>query len=628
MHKKAVFITLALLLVTSSLPVHAQSHKATITLLSNRGQETTSIMDGNAVRLSIKLVEAVITDADVSFFLDGSKKSVATCALAKGTVSCQTEPVYALGWYWSEKGSQLPKRTITVTVGGLEAEGTLEIEVTPRPVVMVHGFMSNWETWQKYLGRNGYLASIGLQGFAVGDGQVPGLLNTGHMDKPRERTNTVAQNAEILGKYIAAVQKETGAEKVDLLVHSMGGMISRYYVDRVMSTDNVAQVIFLGTPMAGSSCVYPLAALGYMTPASLEIQPAYMINIFNKQIIHRQGLAFHMLAGTLLTEPLTSPCTATPSDTVVALESATFIPLDNVKRIPIYHGDLTGDPVIFENGVRQLLQLPPGSFEPRPDPLESIPDPGTEEQFSRAYTGHLAKGQSAKVTIQIDPNVRLASFNLFDSSRSLEIEVQGANGNAIQLDAQKNGMLKLDDPDTMIYLGYGFPQPRPGAWVVTIKTTGKTPSQGADYAINARFLGGARLEASTDQTILGLGKSVTVNAMLIGDGLNVEIESANAVIRKPDGNTETLELSINGDQYSLTYKPTTRGLYSIEVNAIGKTSDGILIDRATNLSFEVETGQAQVSRNFKFWMSMVALSLFIVALIIVLSLKQYIKNLK
>lgn len=627
MQKKAVLFILTFLLMTSIMPVQAQDDQSTLKLLDRHGDETSAIVDGNAVRLSIKLPERTATDTTVTFFLAGISKPVTTCTLSSNENACVTQPFYALGWYWGPGGAANPKRTVVAKIDG-KRQGSLEIEVTPRPVVMVHGFISNWETWQKYLGPDGYLASIGVKGFAVGDGQVPGLLNTGQINKPRQRTNTIAQNAEILKQYIDAVLKKTGAEKVDLLVHSMGGMISRYYVDRVMSTDNVAQIIFLGTPMAGSSCVYPLAALGYMTPASLEIQPTYMINIFNKQIVHRQGVAFHMVAGTVLVEPLTSPCADTPSDTVVALDSATFIPLDDVKRIPLQHSDLTGDAGIFQNAVRNLLQLPPGSFEPRPDPVSVIHDTGSEEQFSRVYTGHIVPGQTAKVTINIDPNVTLANFNLYDSSRSLEIEVQGASGNTIQLDAQKNGMLKLDDPDTMIYLGYGFPQPKPGVWVVTLKTTSKTPSQGSDYAINARFIGGARLEAFTDQTILSLGKSVTVNALLVGDGFDTTIETAEAIIRRPDGTSESLPLTINGDQYSLTYKPAARGLYTIAVNATGHTDTGIAIDRATNLSFEVETGQLQNNRTFSLWVNMIALAMFVVALIIVLVLKQYIKNVK
>jgi pimeloyl-ACP methyl ester carboxylesterase len=364
---------------------------------------------------------------------------------------------------------------------------------------MVHGFISTWETWKPYLGPQGYLASLGLAGFAVGDGQAPGVLNTGSASNPAARTNSIAQNAEILGQYLAAVQQQTGAEKVDLLVHSMGGMISRYYLDRVMKTGNVAQVIFLGTPMSGSACVYPVASLGFLMPASLEILPDYMVHIFNQQIVHRQGVPFHMVAGTLLIDPLTSPCASAPSDTVVALDSATSISLEDVQQMPLYHGDLTFDAQVFETKVRHLLQASPGAFAPRPDP--PAPSVTTQaEQFSRAYPGHLGLGEVREVTIHIDPNVSLANFSLYDSSRSLAIEVRGASGNVIQLDAAKNGELKITDPATMVYLGYGFQQPKPGKWVVTLKTTAATPPAGADYALLARFTGGATL---TDHSGVG-----------------------------------------------------------------------------------------------------------------------------
>lgn len=621
MHKKMLFILFTLLLLCRVATVHAQDGQATITLTDRHSQETTDIIDGNTVRLHVKLAASVGDTTKVSFFLDGVDEPVATCLLDNGVDTCSSEPFYASGWYWNADGSQHPTRIIRAEVGGQDA-ATLAITVKGRPVVMVHGFISNWETWQKYLGPDGYLASIGLQGFAVGDEQAPGLLNTGLISDPRKRTNTIAQNAEVLKTYIDGVQKQTGAEKVDLLVHSLGGMIARYYIDRIMDNGNVAQVIFLGTPMAGSSCVFPLAALGFMQPASLEIQPDYMINIFNKQIIHRQGIGFHMLAGTFLTDPLTSPCSATPSDTVVALSSASSIPLDDIKRLPLQHGDLTLDPGIFQDGVRKLLQSPPGSFGPRPDPLSPLTSPDAPEQFSRAYTGHLDPGQSANVTIQIDANVQLANFNLYDSSRSLEIAVHGANGNVIQLDPQKNGLLKLDDPQAMTYLGYGFPQPKPGAWMIELKTTSKTPATGADYAVNARFMGGIKLEASTSLTLVERGQPVIFSASLKGATTTFAV----VLIHKPDGATERLPLAADGAQYSLTYEPTQSGLYSIELNVTGKAADGNIIDRAANLSFETQSVAAQMKKQGSQWVTAIAIGLLIVALIIVLALKQYIKK--
>jgi Fic family protein len=43
-----------------------------------------------------------------------------------------------------------------------------------------------------------------------------------------------------------------------------------------------------------------------------------------------------MVAGTLLVDPLTSPCASAPSDTVVALDSATSIALDDVQEVCNY----------------------------------------------------------------------------------------------------------------------------------------------------------------------------------------------------------------------------------------------------------------------------------------------------
>jgi len=617
MSRLVALLVLSLMLINIA-PVNAQGEDATIRVLDRKGNEVSSIIDGNAIQLNIKLPDKVTTSSKAGFFINGYPDLVADCSLDVGSDACTSAVFPALGWYWSADGASQPQRTIHTRVNGQDIPGSQTVLVRPRPVVMVYGFLSNWETWKPYLGPSGYLASIGLEGFAVGDGQAPGVLNTGNPSSPESKTNSIAQNADILKQYISAVQKKTGAEKVDLLVHSMGGMISRFYLDRVMQTDNVAQVIFLGTPMSGSACVYPLASLGYMLPASLEILPDYMTHIFNQQILHRHGVPFHMVAGTLLVDPLTSPCAAAPSDTVVALNSATSITLDDVQELPMFHGSLTSDKKVFETNVRHLLQAPPGSFAPRPDlaaPSVNI----QPEQFSRAYTGHLKPGETSPVTINIDPNVSLANFSMYDSSRSLVIEVRGASGNVIQLDTTKNGILKIDDPATMFYLGYGFKQPKPGKWVITLKTTDKTPPQGADYALNARFIGGATLTATSAPTIPDFGQSVMLKAALQMDGANLTVDSAQALIRKPDGTQETLALSANGDVYSVAYRPQQSGLYSVEIMLAGKNADGFSFDRAAYITFEVQPGNKEVETSR--WIALAAIIgvvLLLVALFFIL----------
>jgi hypothetical protein len=58
---------------------------------------------------------------------------------------------------------------------------------------LVHGLNSDWRAWENYLGPDGYLAQAGIRGFAVGDGQVEGAMNTGRLDQPTAKTNTIRE---------------------------------------------------------------------------------------------------------------------------------------------------------------------------------------------------------------------------------------------------------------------------------------------------------------------------------------------------------------------------------------------------------------------------------------------------
>jgi hypothetical protein len=169
------------------------------------------------------------------------------------------------------------------------------------------------------------------------------------------RTNTIAQNAEILGQYIDGVKQKTGAQMVDFVVHSMGGMISRYYIDRVMKDRDVAQLIMLGSPMGGTDCSVLPAALGFFLPATIEIRESYMTGVFNQQITHRHGVEFYDLAGTAINEAFKSPCTGIPNDTVVSFGSVNAILLQS-SQMNVIHGDLTLSQMHLTPSSRPLLQ--------------------------------------------------------------------------------------------------------------------------------------------------------------------------------------------------------------------------------------------------------------------------------
>ena len=182
---------------------------------------------------------------------------------------------------------------------------------------MVHGINSSWEALdhlRRACGLHGRHRPGRLCGRRrPGAGRDEYGLGPG----PRGAHDTIAEDAAILGSYIAHVKRATGAQMVDVVAHSLGGLISRYYLDRVMGARDVAQLIMLGTPQAGTECAVLPSALGFLMPATLEIRPSYMTGIFNPQITHRHGVPFHAVAGTAFQSPVGSPCTGVPNDLVV-----------------------------------------------------------------------------------------------------------------------------------------------------------------------------------------------------------------------------------------------------------------------------------------------------------------------
>ncbi|MBY8872698.1 alpha/beta fold hydrolase [Micromonospora sp. PLK6-60] len=62
----------------------------------------------------------------------------------------------------------------------------------------------------------------------------------------------IRQSAQALGAYVAQVRAATGAAKVDLVTHSEGGLVSRWYVKFLGGTDTVGRYVSLGSPQQGT----------------------------------------------------------------------------------------------------------------------------------------------------------------------------------------------------------------------------------------------------------------------------------------------------------------------------------------------------------------------------------------
>jgi len=568
------------LLILAALSWHAGPARAadlTLSATNLAGRTVTSLVDGNVVRLHAVLAAPASRSTDIVFRLDAAESPIASCTITRGAKACDTADVRTLGWYWD--GEPRPSRMVNAESVTDRQRVSMPMRVAPRPVVLVHGFMSDHKTWAAYTAPGGFLAPLGLKGFAVGDGIAEGQISSGDITRPTSATKTLPENAAALARYLAGVKKATGAEMVDLVAHSMGGLVSRYYIARLMPSRDVAQLIMLGSPHGGSECSGLAAALGVLGPASLELRPAFVRQIFNRSVTRRNGVPFHMLAGDPIAEGFKAPCSDVPSDGVVSVGSVSAIP-GSVGHLPVLHTDMTRSAEVFSKFVLPQLQRRAFASERDPQPLA---EPGAAAQYTQVFTGHVDAGGTAELEVHLD-QVTIASFALFDPSRSLEVTVRGASGREITLSAQEHGLIKVDDPSSLLTLGYGFRNPRPGPWRVTLRAT---PRQGTDFALSARVVGGALLQAHANPLTPTRAQSVTLFAALEQPGKTLTEVAMRAVVRRPNGKSEAFELQGSGAERSAVWRAVEPGIHGIDIIASAR-AEGLRIERTMFLAVDVQ----------------------------------------
>lgn len=106
------------------------------------------------------------------------------------------------------------------------------------PVIVVPGFTT------------GPIVSVGYQPL------VQRLKNAGYdvtlLVYPDYGLGDINANAQRLASTVASVRARTGASKVDLVAHSMGGLVSRAYIKDLGGSTKVDSLITMGTPHYGT----------------------------------------------------------------------------------------------------------------------------------------------------------------------------------------------------------------------------------------------------------------------------------------------------------------------------------------------------------------------------------------
>ena len=131
--------------------------------------------------------------------------------------------------------------------GGWNDYGCKPSAEHPRPVVLVHGTGGN--AVDNWLGLAPYLKNRGYCVFSLDYGQyngIPFIYGLGPIEK----------SAEQLDAYVDKVLKATGTGDVDIVGHSQGGMMPRYYLKFLDGADKVNALVGIapsnhGTTLSG-----------------------------------------------------------------------------------------------------------------------------------------------------------------------------------------------------------------------------------------------------------------------------------------------------------------------------------------------------------------------------------------
>jgi triacylglycerol esterase/lipase EstA (alpha/beta hydrolase family) len=114
----------------------------------------------------------------------------------------------------------------------------------PYPVVLVHGTFENmndnWGAASPLLANNGYCVFAFNYGGASSSSDIQG-------------TGDIAAGAAQLASFVTQVRNATGASKVDLVGHSQGGMMPRYYIKYLGGASAVDKLIGLAPSNNGTT---------------------------------------------------------------------------------------------------------------------------------------------------------------------------------------------------------------------------------------------------------------------------------------------------------------------------------------------------------------------------------------
>lgn len=148
------------------------------------------------------------------------------------------------------------------------------------PVVIIPGILGSWKKDGQWI----------LDPMAhVYDNLVDTLKTNGYVENktlftfPYDWEKSNVDTAKLLAQKISDIKSICGCDKVDLVAHSMGGLVATQYIESSDYKDDVDQLFTLGTPLAGAPKAYKAWEAGQMELGDFKV------NVFLQRIFSREA---------------------------------------------------------------------------------------------------------------------------------------------------------------------------------------------------------------------------------------------------------------------------------------------------------------------------------------------------
>ncbi|MCZ7567210.1 MAG: hypothetical protein M5U01_01245 [Ardenticatenaceae bacterium] len=472
-------------------------------------------------------------------------------------------------------------RWIGLLGGGLERVGVpVEVQAPRLPVILVHGYTDAPDVYRSqfhFLAR--WLRQDGWPVFYAAD-LTP--------DAP------LLDNAARLARTIAQARADTGADRVLLIAHSLGGLTARVYLGSDLYHNDVAGLVTLGTPHAGVRLVYDFLARdlanGDGRPATAELLPEHMALL--ERFLAEREVPILAIGGDRLPDGVLL-AGLPPSDGLITAASAVAVPDATTTIQPLAHGwsptllalqvesylfperlyEQTIRPWLVQQASREAGEPGSGRVRPSAPPLlraSALPPPGqTREPLARRSVD---PHEAITVPFTADADETVHLFLTWDRGL-LAFDLLGPDGARYEHDrpapSDDAKHLELTEGELRPLSLWSVQAPAAGRWQAVITNIGTVP---AEMWLDTVRPGRPELTLSLARPAMGerAAQLTVVETPGRGEG------EIHALVARLAGTATPLQPAGARRAQATLSLPAPPGYYPVEVSGAGQTRWTIL----------------------------------------------------